>query len=224
VTQGFCWNCEEPLPENAHPRRKFCNGTCRSQYNRLAMSGAGVKNMAAARQVAKKLAFEKMEDEVREVLRDEIRKTINQHVRDNVLGSAEAMTALLPAAIASLAQDINDPDPIFRQRAVATLLKYTMGFADKGEEGDDSRIINIYHGVPVPEGPVGERMKTFIDITEAEAISDPSWPECYICHEEKHEDAGYFEGERFICRACEMRKKMSRPGNNLRLGDGRSDG
>ena len=214
-----CLNCAENLPEGSHGSRRFCNNTCRSQFNRRAVAGSGLTTMREARNLAKKLAFQNMQDEVREVLREEIRKAITQHVRDNVLGAAEAMTGLLPEAIGALAVDIQDPDPIFRQRATNLILKYTMGFADKGEDGEDARIIQIIHGVPIPEGPLGEAMAETVDAIYEEAAVQTDWERCYVCHEEKHPQAGIEDARGFMCRACQIRKKLNQPGDNWQLGD-----
>jgi len=214
-----CHNCGENLPEDSHASRKFCNDACRSQYNRKALGGSGVTTMHDARALAKKLAFKDMEDVVREVLREEIRKTITQHVHDNVLGAAEAMTALLPEAIGALAVDLQDQDPIFRQRATNIILKYTMGMDKTNPDGEDTRIININHNVPIPEGNFGAALSETIDAIIEEAETPTEWERCYRCGEEKHPDAGVHNQQGFECRACMVRRKLSEPGDNWQDGE-----
>ena len=175
--------------------------------------------MKEARQAAKALAFKGLQDEVREVLRDEIRKDIQQFVRDNVQGAAEAMTLLLPKAIAGLAVDLEDPDPVFRQRATNLVLKYTMDLGDKGEDGDDARIINIIHGIPVPETTLGDRVAETIDVAVSEVVDTEGWERCKRCGEEKHPDAGNHYKDGFTCRACIVKQKLFQPGDNYQLAD-----
>lgn len=214
-----CLNCEDNLPYDANPKRKFCCANCRSQFNRRIVGHTGL-TLKQTRSLVNKLAFERMEDDVREVLREEIRKSITQHVRDNVLGAVEVMSHLLPKALAGLATDLEDPDPVFRQRAANIVMKYAMPMMNQGEDGEDARIINIVHNVPIPDTKLGVRLAEEL-VAQEEVIDDPDseWPKCFRCHEHKHPHAGTGDPDKgeFQCRACGVRQQMRNPGNNYSL-------
>jgi hypothetical protein len=209
-----CLNCEEDLEFGAPPTKKYCSDACRKQFDRALERGTGL-TPAKAKELAGKLAFAKMEDVVREVLHEEIRKTITQHVRDNVLGAVEVMSQMLPDALAGLAKDLEDPDPVFRQRAAGMVIKYVMPLANQGDDGEDARIINIIHNVPIPEGNFGDSLAVHVEAIHDTVDAVEDYPECYMCHEPKHPDAGQWNATGFRCRACIIRAQIATPGDNF---------
>jgi hypothetical protein len=168
--------------------------------------------------VMRKLAFENLDDEVREVLRDEIRDNISTHVRDTVLGAAEAMTALLPMAIASLHNDLAHGDIVMKQRAAALVLKYAMPLGDEKGEKDDMRILHLHANVALPDTPLGHKTLEYIDADDQAALEagrmepwELGYPECEGCKERKPPENGRIQADgTFRCRACDMRATLKR--------------
>jgi hypothetical protein len=216
-----CRNCDEPLPANSDPRRKYCSDRCRVAFSRHMKSIEPLKGKGGPVAVpehiqkARALAFGNMEDEVREVMREEIRKTVTQAVKDNVLGAAEGLTHLLPTVIAGLIEDVQSEDWMIRGRAQAVVLKYAMPFGEEKVEKDDLRIINVIHNVPIPDSPLGEAIEgQLVELAAGVERFEADWPECSYCHDRKHPDTGTWQsngenkGEKWVCRACEVRKAM----------------
>ena len=176
-----CRNCGEPLTappgKSLDRRKKYCDEACRKQFgrtvNKAAAAGLGDVKPGMARdrsqavtpyvKAARSLAFEGMEDEIRDTLRAEVRDQVRQHLKDNILGGVEALTALLPEVLVRLGEDVEHPDWMRSSRAQSLILKYVFMFKDTEAADGDSKTINIYHGVPVPDTPLGDAMKKVAD-------------------------------------------------------------
>jgi len=186
-----CRNCGDPLPETAHKNMKYCTEACRKQFGRTVNGAkrAGIdatpgprdtsQAITPAVKAARALAFEGMEDEIRDTLRAEVRDQVRQHLKDNILGGVEALTALLPEVLVRLGEDVEHPDWMRSSRAQALILKYVFMFKDTETADGDSKTINIFHGVPVPDSPLGERMKEVAlqheqDIIDGEVVTLPA--------------------------------------------------
>jgi hypothetical protein len=183
-----------------------------------------------AKKQMRALAFENLQDEVREVLREEIRETINQHVKDNVLGAAEVMTHMLPEAMAAVKQDLESEDWMARSRAYALVMKYAMAFGQADAKEDKPTNIVVVSGVPTPDTPLGHAVveqyeqlpnasASYDDETvEGEVVEDfeRGWPKCHYCHQRKHpanmtaESHGAGKGERNVCTSCSVARHYKR--------------
>ena len=97
-------------------------------------------------------------------------------------------------------------------------MKYAMPMMNQGEDGEDARIINIVHNVPIPDTKLGVRLAEEL-VAQEEVIDDPDseWPKCHRCHEHKHPDAGITTVDGFECRACGVRLQLRVPGDNFSL-------
>lgn len=222
MARTTCRNCDEPLPENSDPRRRYCSDRCRVAFSRHMKSieplkGKGGRHTPEHIAKARQLAFGNLEDEVREVMRDEIRKTVTQAVKDNVLGAAEVMTHLLPSVLAGLADDVKSEDWMVRSRAQAIILKYAMPFGEEKAEKDDLRIVNVIHNVPIPDSNLGRAIEGELVAIEGRETFENDWPECHYCNEVKHPDTGGWQSggdgdqaERWVCKSCEVRKAIKR--------------
>ena len=223
-TTTYCLNCGEKLPEDSRASRKYCDDHCRKESHRLA---GGKGKITEQREIARKLAFENIQDEVREVLRQEIREQITQHVHDNVLGAAESMTHLLPEAMAALKQDLESEDWMARSRAYALVMKYAMSFKDTEPKDGGNQNIVVVSGVPTPDTPFGHAVVEHYEelprasegipaeeYEEASGVEDfeKDWPKCYSCkahkhpsNMRKHDDRG-----RYICTSCSITREYKR--------------
>lgn len=243
-----CRNCGKtlltPLDEGRQGRqRKYCNTTCARQFRATAqkMIKAGLDEppedpnqaerghaMTPYVRAMRQLAFNSgIEDEIRETLREEVRSQVKQHLKDNILGGVEALTALLPDVILRLGDDLRSEDWMRSARAQSLVLKYTAAFKETEATEGSSRSIHIYHGVPVPDTKMGERMRITIaqaegdddDVVEAPVESfETDWPMCQECAQRKHPDtfATLTEaGDKGYCRSCHyqrtIRRQMSKP-------------
>jgi hypothetical protein len=222
----------------SYKRRKYCDINCRKGYMRAVRAAAKAEINATVStkdqsqaitpyvKAAKALAFDGMEDEIRDTLREEVRAQVKTHLQDNILGAVEAMTALLPMVLVRLAEDVDHPDWMRSSRAQNLLLKYAIAFKDTtADDKDDTRRIEIYHNVPIPEGPLGDRMIEAVDshaeIIEAQS-GDPnefvdlppedfevSWPSCTICEQRKHPNTFVEINPELmtgLCRSCSFAK------------------
>lgn len=235
-----CRNCSKIFDNTVPRRRKYCDDECRDKYlkaiklaNKADIDAIPSHNAVTPYVKAmRKLAFENLEDDVREVLREETRKQVSLHLKDNILGATEALTALLPAVLAGLATDVDHEDWMRRSRAQALVMKYAFAHKDDPAQTEDRMNINIFHGVPIPDSPFGDRMierqqdiiegeleERTIMATSLDPNADPNevielprevfeefWPVCRSCREHKHPEtfAKLSEDQtRGQCRTCE---------------------
>jgi hypothetical protein len=171
---------------------RYCNESCRKQFARAVQKAAdlGIDAVPGARdqsqavtpyvKAARKLAFPGLEDEIRDTLRAEVRDQVRQHLKDNILGCVEALTALLPEVLVKLGDDVQSGDWMRSSRAQSLILKYAFMFKDTEPQDGDSKVINIYHGVPVPDTPMGDRMREIVDRNIAEAEKPKEIPAILI--------------------------------------------
>jgi hypothetical protein len=192
---------------------------------RLVKVDGGNKISDAKRQM-RALAFENLQDEVREVLREEIRETINQHVKDNVLGAAEVMTHMLPEAMAAVKQDLESEDWMARSRAYALVMKYAMSFGAADAKEDKPTNIVVVSGVPTPDTALGHAVVEQYEalpraseaVVEGEVVEsfERDWEKCHYCHSRKHpanmstESHGAGEKTRPVCTSCSVARHYKR--------------
>lgn len=244
---GVCRNCNKPIPEDADPRRKYCSVPCKQTFNRrlkqeekkaavkqrrkelAVMADAREKNMVSGGDDMVKefraRAFDKIEDEVRDVMRDEIRKAITQLVRDKALGAANVLVEMLPEAMARIQQDLDSSDTIARRAATALVMKYAMPMLQT-EDNTGSGTTVIVHSIPrsgefidaepaefevavVPEG--GETFEEAVERYAHEKLEEfeQDWPICYRCKQVTHPDNirnGIPAGP--ICKSCDIRRRI----------------
>lgn len=240
-----CRQCGEALPANSRADKKYCSAVCRVKHAKMAragMSAGGQVTIPEHIKTMRRLAFEDMNDEVREVLREEIRGVITQHVRDNVLGVTEVMTGMLPKAAAALAEDLSSEDEIVRSRAYGLVFKYSMPLLDeKGKDADLGKI-TVIHEIPVPtDTPFGRSMADAADYDMDKAPERPllgdgspepavedferDWPKCHYCHLRKHpeamrsESAGQGVPPRHVCSSCRARMSYQKGSRDLSASD-----
>lgn len=227
----LCLGCGEPLPEPRRKTRKYCDNKCRAKFQRTIAAakkadGTPTKISEAKAQM-RALAFENLNDEVREVLRQEIREQISQHVKDNVLGAAEVMTQMLPEAMAAMKQDLESEDWMSRSRAYALVMKYAMQFAEADPKEQANQNIVVVSGVPTPDTPLGRAVVEHYDeLPRASATVAPGdeveewekdWPKCHYCRQRKPEVNGTWESraanrsdKRWVCTSCNVAKMYKR--------------
>jgi hypothetical protein len=222
-----CLGCGEPLPEPRRATRKYCDSKCRAKFQRLIASSEDKPKISDVKKKARALAFENLNDEVREVLRQEIREQISQHVKDNVLGAAEVMTQMLPEAMGALKQDLESEDWMARSRAYALVMKYAMSFAEADAKDQGGQNIVVVSGVPTPDTPLGHAVvEQYETLPEASAVVEDGeyveefergWPKCHYCHQRKPEANMHQESHgadrnvpRWVCTSCQVAKAYKR--------------
>lgn len=220
-----CRNCGKAFDNTIKRSQKYCDAECRKTFlatvkaaNRAEIDAMPTpRELSTYTKVMKKLAFENIEDEIRETLREETRKQVTEHLKDNILGATEALTALLPMVLTGLADDVQHEDWMRRSRAQAMVMKYAFAYKDADPQGTDSKVINIIHNVPVPDSPFGDLMieaeqdkieanveARMVPASTIDPDADPNeyveipveewektWPTCITCNERKHPDAFY---------------------------------
>lgn len=211
----FCKNptCQTLLPADTPPQRQYCTETCRKRANaqknkdiqvertrrrriiRREGLGDGVESMKA-------LAFNEMEDHVRQVLREEVRDQVGQHVKDNLLGAVEVLTDLIPRALSRMSEDLDSDDPYTYQRAYALVMKYAMGMAEKDTNKDaEGQQIILISNVSAPDTPLGRKYAEGVKELQEKNL-DADLIQCRHCGESKVPAAMKSDEE---CRACYVR-------------------
>lgn len=216
MTTSKCRFCGEEVEGTS--RKKFCDTKCRVAFARkmkeARKAGALAKIEPAHVKQMRVLAFDGMDDDVREILRESVREQVSQHVKDNVLGAAEMMTGMLPKALAGIAKDLESKEWMTRSRAQALVLKYAMSFADKDGDGKELGSITVLHQVPIPDTTLGRRVAEEIEGEVVEEF-EVDWPTCSVCHERKppetmHDRSKGANRERImVCQTCAMRKALT---------------
>lgn len=173
----------------------------------------------AAMQRAADEALENLPAVAREVLADELRPVVREHLSGRVLQSIGDMVDLLPLAQDALREDLTavrlvmdgDGNPIAdgdspdgwmyapdgdrRQKAVALVLKYTVGqpgLAPQPEAPAQAPMVVHFNGMPAPSG--------FVDATAEVIELGMNERLCDTCHEPK--DVTEFVGGSNRCETC----------------------
>lgn len=209
---------------------KYCSDRCRKEVarrkSRAGRLNARQNHLAPEYRAARAIVSEKVEDEVREVMREEIRAGVTDTVRENVLGAAQTLTGLLADAVGVLASDLNHKDGMIRRNAAKILLQYGMPFANADATKMDSGNITIVHNIALPDTTFGQRVGEVIEGEYAKVaggLLNPSlpydaetnpelyevdYPICATCKERKHPDMIVDGIGR--CASCEARRSVQR--------------
>lgn len=223
--RGHCRACGTALPEDSDRRRKYCDDACRKRFERqvkkeaeeLAEYGYDDQKLLLARpgengfgsritettRLMRRMAIERLDDEVRTEMRQQISETITPIVRDKIYGAANAMAELLPIALAGIAIDLESDDWMIRGRARDALLKYVMPFAKlEAQRAGDGKFIMEHTlvpydgtgGTPAPVEMV-EKVKQLAAEEAGESDLrevDDAWPTCDRCERQLPPGAGRF--------------------------------
>lgn len=73
------------------------------------------------------MASDRQKNLVSEVVKQELAPIVRDALTESTLRAIQDLLDLTPAAVAALAEDIADDDPVIRQRAYALQMKYTIG-------------------------------------------------------------------------------------------------
>jgi hypothetical protein len=217
VPTKTCRECGEDFEGKGNV--KTCN-PCRAKAGLPPAKTPGARKTSVEKAGMRHLAFDRLDDEVREVLREEVRAQITQHVRDNMLGAVEVLTNMLPLGLAAIHKDLQSPDWVERRDAYKILLQYAMKMPDVDPNANDSRVLNIITNVPIPDTPLGKRVEHYIanpdeiiDLGPEEFEKD--WPTCASCAERKHPSTFYTVGggREDVCKTCHY-KTLIRSGTS----------
>lgn len=207
---------------------KYCSNACLKRHKRQQARGHRLNQrkgvLPEAYKQARDVIMEKIDDEVRDVLREEVRASISDKVKENVLGASEAITALLPQAIAVFAEDLQSKDWMKRNKAALAVAKLAFPLGNEEANRKDNGQVVIVHNVPLPNTTlgvkVGEHLQEALD-AEPRGLVDPTkpydaetnpelfevdFPICRTCHERKHPDMMKHDG---MCSTCTYRERIS---------------
>ena len=219
--------CSNDLPDNAPRHQKYCSRACRQRHSRRLVSsrvasGQKPKVTKAVKEI-RKLANCLGDDTdpavvFREVLSDAIRDNVTLHVQDNLLGAAEALTNLLPIAIAGLARDLDSNDDYIRQRASAAVMKYSMVFRDTKPDPDKSLgTIQVGVALTMPDTPLGAAVHQEIieqeDSWQAQLESGTDVGTCSSCKDTFHVNSLHTHPSRpdlQTCSSCRIRAGLAK--------------
>lgn len=193
-----CTECGASLAGKA-PQTKTCGPKHRQERSRRirAMGKAEAREAQARvslppaiREIA--LAVnDRQQNLVSEVVKQELAPIVRDALTESTLRAIQDLLDLTPAAVAALAEDIADDDPVIRQRAYALQMKYTIGHpalvqpADSGAGGQ--MVVNF--NLPRP------------DHVESEVVDEASaLRTCDLCDAEKPE--ADFVGSSDRCQQC----------------------
>lgn len=221
-------------------QRSYCSDKCRKAASR-AKQARTEQNVDS---ILDRAELETVENNiVYDVLRDEVRRTINQRVRDKVLGAADMLVDMLPAAMVALNEDLRSEDWAVRARAVNQLLKYGMPMQNQKSEEEHTATITIKHSIPVPETPLGDAVIDIMEdaIAELEVEHGPvnpnepydpvlnpehfekDWPICKCEEQRRHHPDNMYTGPKHEwdgwCTPCVNREMLSIENKNKHLND-----
>jgi hypothetical protein len=221
-----CRYCDGPIPKAFPDDRKTCSEECAKEliaYKGRARADSAVVSNARAMTPAMrefKALIEDDKDFVREILTETIRDEVTAAVKDNLVGAAEALTMMLPKAMADLHKDLGHKDWTIRKAARDAVLKYAMMFKDKDGNENDLGTIQVMHKVDVPDTQFGRNVGEAYEEIEAQEQADyiegfeQDWPVCYRCEERKHPDAMIYNDVdeqhhvRVVCSSCHVAQQL----------------
>jgi hypothetical protein len=228
VKQRLCLahDCQNDISHKL-PNAKYCSNACLKRHKRQQKTGARLAQrkgvLPEAYKQARDVIMEKVDDEVRDVLREEVRASISDQVKQNVLGASEAITALLPQAIAVFAEDLQSKDWMKRNKAALAVAKLAFPLANEDANRKDSGQVVIVHSVPLPDTTLGRRVAEHLENAEEiveggvvnpdlpyDAEHNPekfevNYPICKGCRERKHPDMIKHDGK---CSTCHYREEI----------------
>jgi hypothetical protein len=176
MKQLVCTECGERLPAGSHPTRKTCPPDPARGKNCPEKRKSRLKT--ARRQAARKRSQgnggvdyrdEPMHqaalpngsgvssaiDEVGHiVIAEELRPLIREALTDHVLLSLRQLVGITPDIVARLSEDVNDTDPVVRQKAYGLVLRYVLGHGavqPKPDEASGNLHIH-FDSMPRPDG------------------------------------------------------------------------
>lgn len=119
-----CSECGASLA-GRKPDTITCSDSCRNKRTRR-LAKENRREVPATQQLAQTLNGE-YKDAAREVIQQELAPVVREAMTEDVIRSISQLVALTPTAVQAIGRDLEDEDPVIRQRAYTLLLKYTVG-------------------------------------------------------------------------------------------------
>lgn len=230
-----CSECGERLPEGTHPSRLTCPDTpdkpsCANRRKQRLKSAA----RKAARQRAKpRSASGGLEHDYRgepmhqaaipsvsgvssaideighKVIAEELRPMIRQALTDNVLDALTKLVGITPDIVARLAEDVNDEDPVVRQKAYGLVLRYVLGHGavQPKDEAERATMTVLFESMPRPAPDATSPEPPQLPEPAVEVEADELKP-CEDCNVEK--PVTEFDNDAPRCRQCVAEYKAKR--------------
>jgi hypothetical protein len=191
-----CSECGEPLI-GARPGTKTCSDSCRSKRSRRIRRANREaeefeqRSPEGAREIAAIIRRESP-DVIKDVVRDELRPIVRESLTEDTLRAIQRLLGLTPRAVELIALDLENEDPIIRQRAYTLITKYTVGHPAlvKQDDADGSKQIVVNFNLPRPDDVPAEVVEQ-----ESEEVKT-----CDLCGEDKA--ASEFAAGSDRCLAC----------------------
>lgn len=139
-----------------------------------------------------------------EEMREKIAPVVREMLTEKVLLELEALTDLLPKAVARLALLLESDDDDTAFKAATLLLKYTMGNSSIAPPPLEQAGTRLELNIGIPQQGGGERSYSIqgevVDGEVVEGEPAPELRECMDCGKEK--PAEDFMGQSSRCQAC----------------------
>lgn len=229
-----CSECGERLPADSHPSRL----TCPNQEGRPSCAGRRKERLKrAARKAAQRPprgasggpehdyrdtamhqaaipaghGVSSAIDEIgHKVIAEELRPMIRQALTDNVLDALTKLVGITPDIVARLAEDVNDTDPIVRQKAYGLVLRYVLGHGavQPKDEAERATMTVLFESMPRPDAISPEPSQLPEPAVEVEAADVDEVKQCEDCEVDK--PVSEFDNDAPRCRQCVAEYKARR--------------
>lgn len=142
------------------------------------------------------------DDVIAQVVREEARPIVREALNERVMEALHDLVHLTPQLVQNLANDLQDPDPVVRQKSQAVVARYTLGMAAKDDDAGKDKALEVNINVPraAPDAvPVAPEASAAV-LPSAEDVATRV---CEDCQRELHVEE--FEGEAPRCMQCVAR-------------------
>ena len=180
-----CSECGSPLTGRS-PRALTCSDKCRWDRKRrvdrqLAQERADNEAPDGVRQIREAVRGE-THSLVDKVLKEELRPVVREAITEETIRAINSLVHLAPRAVELIAQDMEDDDPLVRQKAYTLMMKYTVGHPAlvAHEDAAAGSQINVNFELPRPTAIAAADAEA----TEAEVV-EPEDRTCDLCETTK---------------------------------------
>lgn len=180
-----CSECGGSLAGKS-PKAKTCGDRCRAARARRKIRDARrEEEISQAPQHIQELTAQVRREApsvIDKVMREELRPIVREALTEDVIRAIDGMLKLTPRAIELIAADMEDEDPLVRQKAYTLLMKYTTGHPALIQANDTNAgsQINVSFELPRPSDTATH---------DAEAVEEAEVEEedrtCDICESVK---------------------------------------
>lgn len=200
-----CSECGSSLDGKA-TTAKTCGDKCRQDRSRRLKRVRSENGKASAMPPEQKKITEivrsERDDLVHETIKEEMRPVVREAITEDVMKSIRDLIALTPRAVEALAEDLESPDSVLRQRAYTLIAKYTVGhpaLVRPPEEDKTQPLIVRLEGPQPQAAPAIEGAATELDEADIRV--------CDMCGEDKAVEE--FVANSTRCTSCYAKQRAA---------------